>query len=671
MIIKRLKLRNFRSYKEEEIEFPRGVILFEGDIGSGKSSLLYAIEFALFGLGDMRGETLMRVGENTCSVELEFETNGKNYVVYRSLIRKDKGISQDEGYIIIDGRKMRLTSSEQRAKILEILNFKESARTRSSSFIYRYAIFTPQEEMKEILRMKVDDRLQTLRKVFGIEDYKIAKDNAKLVYDELRNMISFIDGLIKDLDDLIKEKSEKEKTIENYQERIKSLNIEKEALEKEMEELARKIEAHEQMMLEINKIAGEIPALEKMMKENERIAIELSRENEMLEKDNKSMLKEKEGMTLEKIEADEKDIFEKIRNIIKIREEKISEQSELRLHVRNIESIISKGICPTCLRPISSSEYSHKLEEMKQRLEKIQKEIEASRIEEQNASDILEKMRKFREQLKRLEEIEKRLEENEKRIKLNEERIRSARDEIEKIRKEVESKRKILEENKYISDEYSKLKAKKRELENQIYNMTSKISLLEGELKTLQEMKKKLEIEIEEKMKKKMRREDLEEKMIFIRDYFIPSLDEIEAVVMKEINYEFNEFFRKYFYILIEDEINAKIDENFSPVIEQEGYEVDVDSLSGGEKTSVALAYRIALNLMVKNVCTSMKENLLILDEPTDGFSKEQIFKLRDILNELKCDQVIIVSHEKELESFVDTIFYVTKVAGVSQITRK
>ena len=71
---------------------------------------------------------------------------------------------------------------------------------------------------------------------------------------------------------------------------------------------------------------------------------------------------------------------------------------------------------------------------------------------------------------------------------------------------------------------------------------------------------------------------------------------------------------------------------------------------------------------MVKTVCDAMQSNLLILDEPTDGFSREQLFKLRDILNELKCEQVITVSHEAELESFVDKIFRITKVNGESTI---
>ncbi len=63
-----------------------------------------------------------------------------------------------------------------------------------------------------------------------------------------------------------------------------------------------------------------------------------------------------------------------------------------------------------------------------------------------------------------------------------------------------------------------------------------------------------------------------------------------------------------------------------------------------------------------------MKSNLLILDEPTDGFSKEQLFKVREILNELKCPQVIMVSHENELESFADHTFKVEKMQGTSEI---
>ena len=49
-----LTLKNIRSYKDAKIEFPTGTVMLSGDIGSGKSTILLAIEFALFGV--LRGE---------------------------------------------------------------------------------------------------------------------------------------------------------------------------------------------------------------------------------------------------------------------------------------------------------------------------------------------------------------------------------------------------------------------------------------------------------------------------------------------------------------------------------------------------------------------------------------------------------------------------------------
>ena len=50
MILKKIKINNFRSYEDQEIVFPQGSTLLSGDIGCGKTSVLLAIEFALFGL---------------------------------------------------------------------------------------------------------------------------------------------------------------------------------------------------------------------------------------------------------------------------------------------------------------------------------------------------------------------------------------------------------------------------------------------------------------------------------------------------------------------------------------------------------------------------------------------------------------------------------------------
>lgn len=83
----------------------------------------------------------------------------------------------------------------------------------------------------------------------------------------------------------------------------------------------------------------------------------------------------------------------------------------------------------------------------------------------------------------------------------------------------------------------------------------------------------------------------------------------------------------------------------------------------------MALSYRLALNKVINDVVSGIKtKDILMLDEPTDGFSSEQLDKVRDVLNQLNMKQIIIVSHEPKIESFVDNIIRVEKEEHVSSI---
>ena len=146
----------------------------------------------------------------------------------------------------------------------------------------------------------------------------------------------------------------------------------------------------------------------------------------------------------------------------------------------------------------------------------------------------------------------------------------------------------------------------------------------------------------------------------------------MEKHLMLQIHRQFNELFQNGFNILIEDEtLSVSLDDEFTPVIEQNGYETSVENLSGGERTSVALSYRLALNKVINDIVSGIKtKNLLILDEPTDGFSSEQLDKVRDILDQLNIKQTILVSHESKIESFVDNVIRVNKEEHVSSIVQ-
>jgi len=114
---------------------------------------------------------------------------------------------------------------------------------------------------------------------------------------------------------------------------------------------------------------------------------------------------------------------------------------------------------------------------------------------------------------------------------------------------------------------------------------------------------------------------------------------------------------------------DAFLNEDFSVSVLVDGYDVDVKGLSGGEKTACALAYRLAIGDVLSKLNSFVNtEDLLILDEPTDGFSYEQVSSMVEALNKSSFSQIILVSHEKNLESFVDSVVSVRKESGVSVV---
>ena len=120
------------------------------------------------------------------------------------------------------------------------------------------------------------------------------------------------------------------------------------------------------------------------------------------------------------------------------------------------------------------------------------------------------------------------------------------------------------------------------------------------------------------------------------------------------------------------ESFESQLDENFSPVIMQGGIEMEYSFLSGGERTAVALAYRLALNQTINSILSQIKtKDLVILDEPTEGFSETQINKIRDVFNELKINQLIIVSHEPHIDSFVDNVIKLKKEGEISVLDQQ
>src|SRR4030042_915514 len=200
MILKKLIIENLRSYDKQEINFQLGSTLLSGDIGSGKTTILLAIEFALFGLqASQKPASLLRSSANEGKIIIKFEKEGKDIIIERSLKRGKKNISQEGGSIIIEDERFEGSVTEIKSKVLKLLNY-PSEFAKKTNLLYKFTVYTPQEEMKQIILESGDTRLNTLRHVFGIDKYKRIEENTCLLASKVREKIRLNEGMCYDLE---------------------------------------------------------------------------------------------------------------------------------------------------------------------------------------------------------------------------------------------------------------------------------------------------------------------------------------------------------------------------------------------------------------------------------------------------------------------------------------
>lgn len=676
MILKSLKLDNIRSYVSETIEFPSGTTLFEGDIGCGKSTILMAIEFALFGLGSERGEALLRKGEREGSVCLTFLVDGQEYTVTRKLNSKSKGsVQQDkEGVLKTPQGTYYLSPTELKEKILQLLGFNEPPDPKAQSLIYRYAVFTPQEEMKGIIFAPSDVRLQTLRKALRIEDYKIAVTNASLVKAEVREKAILLQAAASDIDSIKENIRRKEDEVKAQSSALTAIKEKERGFDEALRQLQEGLNNYQSQQVQLSEVGGRIGPLDNQLKDKTARVKELE---EVIRKHEKRILditpsieafKQKKcpsEKTVEQIRCEITKLEEEDRRLRTI-------EARIDVKIADYRSIEKDGICPTCDRPADPKEFESKITAKLEEKEKINTSVEGCYNILNTTRQLVQAQQDYENELITLQNNESEVKRCQDEIKVNSAKIDSAKNEIEILSKTLEGYRQEFKKIEGVLKTIEDLKRRIANAEKMLRDTRENVTSITTKIGTINESIEEATKQVNLKLEQKNKGERLKECEMWLDGFFIPTLNLIEKQVLANANQVFNQHFQRWFGLLVEDTgKEARVDETFTPIVEQDGYEQDVRYLSGGEKTSVALAYRLALNTLVQRTSTSMKSNLLILDEPTDGFSKEQLSKVKDILAELECPQVILVSHERELESFADQIFCIVKTQGKSTIMRR
>ena len=681
MLIKKLLIENIRSYEKQEIVFPTGAILLSGDIGSGKTTILLAIEFALFGLEPgQKGTSLLRNGTDEARVVIEFDLEGKEITIERTLCRGKKSITQDYCSITIDNEKFEGSVTEIKNKVLSLLNYPQEF-AKKTNLLYKFTVYTPQEEMKQIILEPGDIRLNTLRHVFGIDKYKRIEENTNLLSSKLREKIRINEGMIFSLDkdkenlqkkknDLILMKDNQKIAAIEYEKAIEFRTLK----EQDIKDIQQKIE--EKRALENEKSKSDILIHEKdqQVKTLENVIKGLKLQ---IEESKKISFNEDEYKALdERINFQQKKEDEMQKEYIQIIGRINSEMSRKREAESLKYKISALEKCPTCLQEVTDMYKRNIFTKTDDEIQNTQKNINDLALRKNQLTEQLDFVKKTKEDFKnRKSELVllklklETLKEKENRISETQKQISSIEKDLDILLKHIKTIESTISEyskNESIYEEKNKelLQAKAKENQAAIKNaeINKDIQFLETQIKD-----KKEEIVKKEELKKKTER--IRELEYWISEKFINLILYTEKQVMLTLKEEFSKLFSKWFSMLVSDTLNAKLDDDFSPVIEHQDYELDYSFLSGGERTAIALAYRLSLNQVINSLLSNIKtRNLVILDEPTDGFSSSQLERMKEVFEQLNTEQLILVSHEQKMEDFVDCIIRFTKENGVTDV---
>ena len=272
MRFRRIALENFKCYEDAELSLDGGVTVVHGVNGSGKSSLLEACFFALYGHRalDATLDEAVTTGAEEARVELWFAHAGSDYHVERRVKLRNGGATNDRCVLSTPEGEIEGVQ-DVRAYVTDLL------RMDTEAFVN--CAYVRQGEVNKLINAAPGDRqdmIDDLLQLGKLEAYRERASDARLGVKHVR------DGKRELLAE--KEREVERKEAENLHERLNALRSELKGVDGELGELesgretavetreqAREIiENHEERRAEIEDLAGDIEELETAIAEAER-----------------------------------------------------------------------------------------------------------------------------------------------------------------------------------------------------------------------------------------------------------------------------------------------------------------------------------------------------------------------------------------------------------------
>lgn len=591
MIIEKIQWKNFLSYGNTftEINLNQNKIIgITGINGEGKSVIIDAISFAitgkLFRPKVKKSQIVNTKNKKNCLVEITLIKNKDVYVVRR-------GIKPDIFEILKNNKRLDESSSIKDFQVVLEQIFRFNPR------ILKNTIFMSSMDYKPFLKFDAAQKREYIEGILNLQIFGDMLDEVKI-----------------DLSLLKKEKQEKEvefQLIEREINTIKEMNKKIENDEKSNKKILQK---------EIDDISNKISELEKTLLEKKQI-LKVNREKY-------DIRYKKYQKGIENNHAEQNKLEEKIKNndILKQRELKDIEKEN------NIKSFFkNNSTCNTCKQDINEKHKKNILNDVNERIEKIN-----------NSINNIEKTSKlYQDKINSLKEKEK--------------QILLFGEKVDKF-----SKNNIIPIQIIIDEISTDISLNKGKIDTKLEELNKKSEKIK-DISSKEKIKKYLEIELK-KINEKQTIMDISKKILsdkgikrYIVNKYIPIL-----------NKYVNEFLD-----LMGASYRMKFDDELQEYIVLKGYEkLSYYSFSSGEKQRCDLALLFAF-LKIAKLKNSFDSNLLILDEIIDASMDETgLNGVMNILENFKFKEnktILNISHRNSVKNMLD-ITYIAKKKIFSEL---
>ena len=678
-MITSIELGDFLAHSDTKLVFENGVTVFVGDNGAGKSSIIDGITFGLFGKHTRKSnKSLIKRGSNQGFAKVCFSVNGKQYEAVRKV--DNKGALSAKFSEIVNSEHVEIAAGE-RKQFGESMTLEVEKTVGLDFEKLKIASIVQQGELNSIINAKPKEFKELLNAIIGIDMLDVASEAMKAANKEFRREIrdkigyddTHVDILTRDLGKFQREiKEEKPK-----KDQLKSVQ---EHLQNEVNKLRKKIETDTPKIDKINQI--ELRKKEIIAYANDairKIRDEID-ENERKIRDCKGCFESislKEGLEskMQKVEQAVDDTQRKIQhemNQIASLKEKQTLAAKLQL---------KDNKCPVCDSNVEKLNPLFQEEHLRKEIKSLQEKVVSREREKET---YIRKRREFSEKLQSAREAEATL-----RIHLI-----SSQEELKKIQEDTESsKRKIqkiplavngdlseisridahtrmifenilklesetsgFDELEFTSmkESVNKKQAKLSEVDHQIGAISENITKAEKQINIIQKVISELSI-----VKEYITNLDKIQTNIFNRDG--PVATSLRSWALNAISDKASEYLTLLNTKIQRISLSEKIrDISFTCYSKNES--LDLESLSGGEKVSVALSLRLGM----ASLLGTSSLNLMILDEPTTHLDAERKKSLVEVLSQLSNisnvetpTQFLIITHDAEIfeDSAVEMIY--------------